>query len=86
MAAIQAVAPSFGVELTPVDVRDASEIERSIAAFARGSNGGLIVTVEPVGDRHRDLIVALAARHRLPAVYPYRVFVAAGGLISYGPD
>jgi putative tryptophan/tyrosine transport system substrate-binding protein len=85
-AAIQAVAPSLGVELTPVDVRDASGIEHGIAAFARGSNCGLIVTISPLALRHRELIIALAARHRLPAVYPWRVFVADGGLISYGPD
>jgi ABC-type uncharacterized transport system substrate-binding protein len=86
LAAIQAVAPSLGVELTAVDVRDASGIEHSIAAFARGSNCGLIVTISPLALRHRELFIALAARHRLPAVYPWRVFVADGGLISYGPD
>ena len=84
-AAIQTAAPSFGVELTPIGVRDAGEIERGIAAFARGPNGGLI-TVGPPSSVvfHRDLIVALTARHRLPAVYPSRIFV--NGLISYGPD
>jgi putative ABC transport system substrate-binding protein len=86
LAAIQAVAPSLGVELTPVDVRDASGIEHSIAAFTRGSNCGLIVTISPLALRRRELIVALAAKHRLPAIYPGRVFVADGGLISYGPD
>jgi putative ABC transport system substrate-binding protein len=87
LAAIQTVAPSLGVELTPVGVRDAGEIEHAIAAFARGSNGGLIL-VGPTSSvqRHRDLIVALAARHRLPAVYANRRFVTAGGLISYAPD
>ena len=87
LAAIQTVAPSLGVELTPVGVRDAGEIERAIAAFARGPNGGLIL-VGPTSSvqRHRDLIVALAARHRLPAVYANRLFVTGGGLISYGPD
>jgi putative tryptophan/tyrosine transport system substrate-binding protein len=87
LAAIQTVAPSLGVELTPVGVRDANEIERAVAAFARGSNGGLIM-VGPSSSvqRYRDLIIALAARHRLPAVYPNRVFVTGGGLISYGPD
>ena len=87
LAAIQTVAPSLGVELTPVGVRDASEIERAITAFARGSNGGLIM-VGPVSSvqRHRDLIVTLAARHRLPAVYSSRVFVTDGGLISYAND
>ena len=71
-AAIQAVAPSLGVELSPVDVRDAGEIERAITAFARGSNGGLIVTASALAIVHRDLIITLAARHQLPAVYPYR--------------
>ena len=87
LAAIQTVAPSLGVELTPVGVRDAGEIERAITAFARGSNGGLIV-VGPISSvqRHRDLIIALAARHRLPAVYPNRGLVISGGLMSYGPD
>jgi len=85
-AAIQAVAPSIGVELTPVDARDASGIEQTIAGFARGSNCGLIVTASPSAFRRRELIIALAARHRLPAVYPIRAFVAGGGLISYGTD
>jgi len=86
-AAIQTVAPSLGVELTPVGVRDAGEIEHAIANFARGPNGGLIL-VGPTSSvqRHRDLIVALAARHRLPAVYANRLFVIGGGLISYAPD
>jgi putative ABC transport system substrate-binding protein len=83
--AIQAVAPSLGVELRPVNVRDADEIERSIAAFAQGSNGGLIVTGSPAAAARRDLIVALAARHRLPAVYNARLFVEIGGLVCYGP-
>jgi putative ABC transport system substrate-binding protein len=81
---IQAVAPSLGVEVNPVNVRDAGEIERAVAAFARTSNDGLIVTGG--GLRHRDLIITLAARHKLPAVYVERHFVAAGGLISYGAD
>jgi putative ABC transport system substrate-binding protein len=85
-AVIQAVAPSLAVEAIPVNVHDASEIERSVGAFARSGNGGLIVTAGGLTNAHRDLISALAARHRLPAVYPYRYFVAAGGLISYGPD
>jgi putative ABC transport system substrate-binding protein len=87
LAAIQTVAPSLGVELTPVGVRDAGEIEHAIADFARGPNGGLIL-VGPTSSvqRHRDLIVALAARHRLPAVYANRLFVTGGGLISYAPD
>jgi putative ABC transport system substrate-binding protein len=84
--AIQAVAPSLGVELRPVDTRDAGEIERAITAFAQGSNGGLIVTGSPAASVHRGLIVALAARHRLPAVYNARFYVTAGGLISYGAD
>jgi putative ABC transport system substrate-binding protein len=86
MAAIQAVAPSFGVELSPVGVHDAGEIESAVAAFAREPNGGLIVLTSPLQIVHRDLIVTLAARHRLPAVYGFRFFVAGGGLISYGPD
>jgi putative ABC transport system substrate-binding protein len=74
------------VELSPVDVHDEREIERAVTAFARSSNGGLIVTAAPLATRHRDLIIALAARHGLPAVYASRVFVTAGGLIYYGPD
>jgi putative ABC transport system substrate-binding protein len=85
-AAIQSVAPLLGVELRPVDVRDAGEIERAVAAFALRSHGGLIVTLTGLTIRHRDLISTLAARHRLPAVYPYRYFVTSGGLISYGPN
>jgi putative ABC transport system substrate-binding protein len=85
-AGVQTVAPSLGVELSPVDVRDAGEIERGVMAFVRSSNGGLIVTSSALATRHRDLIIALAAGHRLPAVYPYRYFVTAGGLISYGPN
>jgi putative tryptophan/tyrosine transport system substrate-binding protein len=85
-AAVQAVAPSLGVDLSAVDVRDAGEIERAVTAFARSSIGGLIVTASALATRHRDLIIALAARLRLPAVYPYRYFVTVGGLISYGPD
>jgi len=74
------------VELIPLDVRDAREIELAIATFARSSNGGLIVTASGLAAAHRDLIVALAARHRLPAVYPFRYYATSGGLISYGPD
>ncbi|MFZ1066491.1 MAG: ABC transporter substrate-binding protein, partial [Pseudolabrys sp.] len=85
-AAVQAVAPSLGVDLSAIDVRDAGEIERAVTAFARSSNDGLIVTASALATRHRDLIIALAARLRLPAVYPYRFFVTIGGLISYGPD
>jgi putative tryptophan/tyrosine transport system substrate-binding protein len=84
--AVQIVAPSLGVELSTVDVRDAVEIERAVAAFASGPNGGLIVTGSALGIVHRKLITTLAARHKLPAVYPARFFVTAGGLISYGPD
>jgi putative ABC transport system substrate-binding protein len=86
LAAIQAVAPSFGVELSPVGVRDAGEIERAVSAFASTSGGGLIVTASTLALVHRELIVTLAARHRLPAVYGDRVLVTTGGLISYGPD
>ena len=86
LGAIQSAAPSFGVELSPVDVRNVAELERAIAAFAHGSNGGLIIQASPLATIHRDLIVTLAARHKLPAVYSERHFVAAGGLISYGPD
>ena len=85
-AAIQAVAPSLRVEVNPVNMRDAGEIERAIAAFARSPNGGLILTPGGAAALHRDLIVTLAARHKLPAVYNERSFIAAGGLISYGPD
>jgi putative tryptophan/tyrosine transport system substrate-binding protein len=84
--AIQAVAPSLGVEVMPIGVSDAGEIERAITAFARQPNGGLVMTATALGGIHRDVIIALAAQSRLPAVYPYRFFVAAGGLISYGPD
>jgi len=84
-AAMQGVAPALGVDLRPVDVREAVEIERAVAAFARSESGGMIVT--SAGSAvHRDLIIALAARHQLPAVYPLRFYVAAGGLIAYGPD
>ena len=86
-AVIQAMAPpSFGVELSPIDERDGGEIERDIAAFARAPNGGLIVTASTGAVTYRELIIMLAARHRLPAVYPFRYFVTNGGLISYGPD
>jgi putative ABC transport system substrate-binding protein len=84
--AIQSVAPSFGVELRPIGLRDAGEIERAVTAFARTANGGLIVTGSAAAIVHRELIATLAARHRLPAVYPGRYSVTAGGLISYGPD
>ena len=84
--AIQAVAPSLRVELSPVDVRDAPEIERAVTAFAGIENGGLVVTASPSGTVHRELIIALAARHKLPAVYWQRFYKASGGLMSYGPD
>jgi putative tryptophan/tyrosine transport system substrate-binding protein len=86
LGALQSAAPPFGVELSPVGLRDAGEIERAITAFARGSNGSLIVTSGTSSIVHRKLIITLAARHRLPAVYPYRFYVSEGGLISYGPD
>jgi ABC-type uncharacterized transport system substrate-binding protein len=86
LGAIQSVAPSFGVELRPIGVADANEIERGITAFARDPNSALILTVGPGAIRHREMIIGLAARHKLPAVYPYRFFAADGGLIAYGPD
>ena len=85
-AVIQAAAPSFGVEVRPVGVHDAPEIERAVTAFARSSNGGLIVTASNSAAVHRKLIIALAARHRLPAVYAFRYHATSGGLISYGPN
>ena len=85
-AAIQSVASSLGVEISPVNVRDAAEIERSVAAFARSADSGLIVTASALSVVHRDLIVTLAARHKLPTVYYRRLYVTGGGLISYGPD
>jgi putative tryptophan/tyrosine transport system substrate-binding protein len=85
-AAIQAVAPSLRMEVNPVNVRDKDEIERAVAACARSPNGGLIVTPGGYAQRHHDLIIALAARHKLPAVYYERSLVVAGGLVSYGPD
>jgi putative ABC transport system substrate-binding protein len=85
-AAIQSIAPSHGVDLTPMNVRDATEIERAIATFAQTSNGGVIVTGSALAAAHRDLLVALMAQHKLPAIYSDRLFVAAGGLISYGSD
>jgi putative ABC transport system substrate-binding protein len=85
-ATIQSAAQSFGVDVTPVNVRDADEIERDVTAFARSPNGGLIVTASGLANFHRKLIIALAAQHSLPAVYFYRLFAPGGGLISYGPD
>jgi putative ABC transport system substrate-binding protein len=84
--AIQSASPSFGVELRAVDVRDATEMERALAAFAGSPNGGLILTGSAWAIIHRDLIIALAARHRLPAVYYERYFITAGGLVGYGPN
>src|SRR5262249_3396797 len=84
-AAIQAVGPSLGVELRPIGVRDPDEIERAVTTIARGSGSGLIMTASGFSILHRERIIALVARHRLVAVYPYRFFVISGGLISYGP-
>jgi putative ABC transport system substrate-binding protein len=86
LGAIQSVAPSFAVELIPIDVRDASEIERAVVGFGREPNRGMVVTANRSTGIHRELIITLAARYRLPTVYPYRFFVASGGLISYGPN
>jgi putative ABC transport system substrate-binding protein len=85
-ATLRTVAPSFGFELSPVDVSDATELERAVTAFASRGHGGLIVTASPAASRHRHLIIALADKHKLPAVYPRRVFASEGGLIAYGPD
>jgi putative ABC transport system substrate-binding protein len=84
--AIQSVAPALGLEVSPVNVRDAGELERDITAFSSGPSGGIVVTASGIAIVHRDLIIALAARHKLPAVYPARLYVTAGGLISYGSD
>jgi putative ABC transport system substrate-binding protein len=85
-AVIQSVAASFGVEPSPIDVRDASEIEDAVAAFAQSANGGLIVPGDPSTQAHRDLIIALANRYKLPATYPSRFFAKDGGLVSFGPN
>jgi putative tryptophan/tyrosine transport system substrate-binding protein len=84
--AVQTAAPSIGVEVSPINVRDAGEIERTVAAFALSPNGGLVLTTSPAAYVHHDLIVSLAARHKLPAIYFTRFFVTSGGLISYGPS
>ena len=84
--AVQGAAPSFGVEVIPIDTRNIDELERAITVFAQRPNGGLILVAPAFAIRSRDLIIALAARHRLPAIFPARFFVDAGGLISYGPD
>jgi len=86
LGAIQSSAPSLGVETSPIDVRDASEIERTVTDFARSANGGLVVATSPGSLINRNLIITLAARHKLPAVYFHNTFVQSGGLISYGPD
>jgi putative ABC transport system substrate-binding protein len=83
---IQAVAPSLRVEITPVNMREVAEIERAVAAFANAPNGGLILTASGLSFRHHELVIGLAARHRLPAVYYERSYIAAGGLMSYGPN
>jgi putative ABC transport system substrate-binding protein len=85
-AAMQGAAPSLGIELRPIAIRDEADIERSIAAFAREPKGGMIVTVSSLAIQNRRVIGTLAARHQLPAVYPFRYFVTSGGLMSYGPD
>jgi putative ABC transport system substrate-binding protein len=84
--AIRSVAPALGVELRPVDIRDAGEIERDLTAFAQGGNGGLIITGSPAATVYRDLIITLAAKHRLPAIYNSRFYVTSGGLAAYGPN
>jgi putative ABC transport system substrate-binding protein len=84
--AIQAVAPAFGVELRPVDVRDGAEIERAVGVLAGTANWGLIVVTSAIAIFHRERIIALAAKHGLPAIFAYRIFATSGGLISYGPD
>ena len=86
LGAMQSLAPSLRIQLRPIDMRDAGDIERAIIAFADEPNGGLIVPSSARGLIHRDLIISLAARHRLPAIYAYRIHVASGGLISYGID
>jgi putative tryptophan/tyrosine transport system substrate-binding protein len=86
LGAIQAVASLLGTELTPIDVREAGALERGIDAFARGSDEGLIVTLSVLAYLHRERLISLAAQRKLPAVYPDRIFVAEGGLMSYGPD
>jgi len=85
-AVIQAAAPSVGVDVTPISLRDADEMERAVTRFARSPNGGLIITAGPTSVVHRDLIIALADRHKLPAIYFERFFITAGGLVSYGPN
>jgi len=86
LGAIQAVAPSLGIELTPLDVRDESELERAVTLFARKPNGGIIITASPTARVNRQKVIALVAQHRLPTVYPFRYFVTDGGLVCYGPN
>jgi putative ABC transport system substrate-binding protein len=86
LGAIQAVAPSLGIELTPLDVRDESELERAVTLFARRPNGGIIITASPTARVNRQKVIALVAQHRLPTVYPFRYFVSDGGLVCYGPN
>ena len=83
---MQSVAPVFGVELSVVNVRDSDAIETGMMKIASSANAGLVVTASAPANVHRNLILTLAARHRLPSIYPYRYFVAAGGLVCYGPD
>jgi putative tryptophan/tyrosine transport system substrate-binding protein len=85
-AVIQAVAPSLGLEVTAINIRDRAEMERAVTAFAGFPNGGLVVTAGPLSTQHRDLMIAFAGKHKLPSVYPFRFFATAGGLISYGPN
>ena len=86
LAALYSVAPSLNMVISPLDVRDAGDIDRSVSEFARSANGGLVLTAGAAGIGHRELIIALAARHRLPAIYPYQLFAVSGGLMSYGTD
>ena len=85
-AVIQGVAPALGLEVTVINIRDRAEMERAVSAFAGLPNGGLVVTAGPLSTLHRDLIITLAGRHKLPSVYPFRFFAKTGGLISYGPN
>jgi putative ABC transport system substrate-binding protein len=86
LGAMQAAAASLGVELSPIDVRDAASVDRGVTAFARSPGGGLVMTAGPQGPALRELIITLAARHRLPAIYPFRYYVTGGGLSAYAPD
>jgi putative tryptophan/tyrosine transport system substrate-binding protein len=85
-AVIQAVAPSVGIEVSPIDLREPNQIEHAIAMFAQSPNGGIIMAASAIGAANVNLIIAAAAHYKLPAAYPQRPFVAAGGLISYGPN